>query len=172
MHKLTILVLVVVLLAVQSVKMGKNRAKEHASGKRVKMGVDVVYYNGNIITMHEGNEAPRFVAVSKDVIVAVGRTEEEMEGQLGKNTKLVNLHGRTLIPGLVDAHSHFSATATRLSQGVNIAPPPFGPASSIPALLDSIKTYITTNNIPAGQVITAGGYNDLDMAEGRHPTRF
>lgn len=172
MHKLTIFVIVVGIMAVQAVKMGKNRLEGHASGKRVKVGADVVYYNGNIVTMHESNESPKFVAVRKDVIVAVGRTEEEMEQQLGKNTKLVNLHGKTLIPGLVDAHSHFSATATRLSQGVNIAPPPFGPASSIPALLDSIKTYITANNIPAGQVITAGGYNDLDMAEGRHPTRF
>lgn len=172
MHKLTILVIVVAMIAVQAVKMGKNKKEEYVSGKRVKVGADVVYYNGNIITMHEANEAPKFVAVRKDAIVAVGRTEEEMEAQLGKNTKLVNLHGKTLIPGLVDAHSHFSATATRLSQGVNIAPPPFGPASSIPALLESIRSYIATNNIPAGQVITAGGYNDLDMAEGRHPTRF
>lgn len=172
MHKLTILVFAIILLAVHSVKMGKNGVKGHVSGKDVKVGADVVYYNGNIITMHEGNEAPRFVAVRKGVIAAVGRTEEEMQEQMGKNTKMVNLHGRTLIPGLVDAHSHFSATATRLSQGLNIAPPPFGPASSIPALLDSIRTYITTNNIPAGQAITAGGYNDLDMVEGRHPTRY
>lgn len=78
MHKLTILVLVIILLTVSSVKMGKNKVREHVSGKGVKVGADLVYYNGNVITMHAENEAPRFVAVRKGVITAVGRTEEEM----------------------------------------------------------------------------------------------
>lgn len=72
----------------------------------------------------------------------------------------------------MDAHSHFSSTATRLAQGFNIAPPPFGPITSIPMLVDAIKAYVVANNIPAGQPISGTGYSDIDMVEGRHPTRY
>ncbi len=79
---------------------------------------------------------------------------------------------KTLIPGLIDAHSHFSTTATHFAQGFNISPPPFGPVTSIPILLQVIKDYLAANNIPPGQPIYGSGYSELEMDEGRHPNRY
>lgn len=137
-----------------------------------KTPADIVYHNGHIITMDPKNESPSFVAVTGGKIVAVGRHTDALGQYVGKNTQIINLHGKTLIPGLVDGHSHFSSTATRLAQGFNISPPPFGPITSIPQLVDAIKTYVVANNIPAGQPISGTGYSDIDMVEGRHPTRY
>lgn len=77
-----------------------------------------------------------------------------------------------MMPGLIDAHSHFGKTACNLAQGFDISPPPFGTVKNIPELLDSIKGYILKNNPEAGKTISGFGYSDIDLAEGRHPTRF
>jgi predicted amidohydrolase YtcJ len=122
--------------------------------------------------MDQQNESPSYMAVKDGKIIAVGEKSGNIHKFIGSKTKLVNLRGKTLIPGLVDAHSHFSGTATRLSQGFNISPPPFGTVTSIPQLVAAIQAYVVANNIPAGQPISGGGYNDLDMIELRHPTRY
>lgn len=51
---------------------------------------------------------------------------------IGKNTSVINLQGKTMMPGLIDAHSHFGKTACNLAQGFDISPPPFGTVKNIP----------------------------------------
>lgn len=51
---------------------------------------------------------------------------------VGKNTHVVDLFGQTMMPGIIDSHSHFGNTACKLSQGFDISPPPFGTVTSIP----------------------------------------
>ena len=122
---------------------------------------------------HEREErGPHLVAVTAGKIVAVGHKSAEVNKYIGKNTNVVNLQGRTMIPGLIDAHSHFGGTATKLAQGFNISPPPFGTISSIPLLLAELSRYITANNIQPGTTIYGSGYSDIDFAERRHPTRY
>jgi predicted amidohydrolase YtcJ len=69
---------------------------------------------------------------------------------IGPKTQIINLHGKTLMPGFVDSHSHFSFTAVRYAQGFDISPPPFGNVASIPQLLANLKDFIAKKNIPAG----------------------
>jgi len=64
---------------------------------------DVVFYNGNILTM-EGDTA-RAIAVAGDRILAVGG-DDEVRGLAVDGTRLVDLEGRTLTPGFIDSHSH------------------------------------------------------------------
>ncbi len=73
-----------------------------------------------------------------------------MERYIGEKTEVIDLQGKTLIPGLVDSHSHFSGTALIFTQGFNISPPPFGSITSIPLLLDELKRYIAINHIKPG----------------------
>lgn len=122
--------------------------------------------------MNEENEYPHFVAVTAGKIVAVGENSADVNKYIGQDTVVVNLQGRTMIPGIVDAHSHFGGTATKLAQGFNISPPPFGTITSIPLLLAEITRFITANNIQPGTTIYGQGYSDIDLAEGRHPTRY
>lgn len=104
--------------------------------------------------------------------MAVGKSLRSIGKLIGKHTSLVNLHGKTLLPGLIDSHSHFSTTAIRLAQGFDLSPPPFGNVTSIPQITQNIKDYIINNNIPAGKIIYGSGYSDLDLIEHRHPSRY
>lgn len=85
---------------------------------------------------------------------------------------MVNLHRKTLMPGIIDAHSHFSMVATLEAQGFDITPPPFGKVSSIPILLETLTNYAVEKDLPPGVPIFGSGYSDIGMEEKRHPTRF
>lgn len=91
---------------------------------------------------------------------------------IGRNTTLVDIKDRALIPGFIDAHSHFSLTAIYLNLGFDISPPPFGNVTSISQILANIQEYITSKNIPAGTKIYGYGYNDQAVVEHRHPTKY
>jgi len=133
---------------------------------------DIIYFNGDIITMNDKQRDAAFVAVTAGKIVAVGKSHWSLRKYVGKNTTVVNLHGKTLLPGFIDSHSHFSLTAIQMGQGFDLSPPPFGAVTSIAQIIDNIKSYITTNNIPAGKAIFGMGYSDIAVVEHRHPSRF
>ena len=77
-----------------------------------------------------------------------------------------------MLPGFVDAHSHFSVTAVMLNLNFSIASAPFGNVTSIPQMLQNAKEYIQKNKVPVGQSIFSTGYSDYKLAEHRHPTRY
>ena len=81
--------------------------------------------------MAEDEKIIEFVAIKDGTIIGVGR-KQQMKRFIGKNTKVINLFGKTMMPGLIDAHSHFGKTACNLAQGFNISPPPFGTVKNIP----------------------------------------
>lgn len=82
--------------------------------------------------MQSEDHHANFVAVADGRIIAVEKEERLIKKWIGADTKLINLEGKTLMPGFVDPHSHFSMTALRYAQGFDISPPPFGTVSSIP----------------------------------------
>ena len=79
------------------------------------------------------------------------------------------MQGKTIVPGLIDAHGHISLTA--LSNGfANVQPPPAGPISSIAQLQEVMKSWDQAN--PEATWLMGWGYDDSLMAEGRHPSRY
>ncbi len=66
---------------------------------------DLIFYNGTVITIEEDQPLAQALAVQNDTIVAVGSNEDILAME-GESTQLCNLNGRTLIPGIVDAHTH------------------------------------------------------------------
>jgi predicted amidohydrolase YtcJ len=71
---------------------------------------DMVIQGGQIITMDETVPTAQAVAIRGNEIVAVG-SEGDVATVTGPDTVVVDLAGRTLIPGFVDAHSHYYGTA-------------------------------------------------------------
>ena len=67
---------------------------------------DLVLKNGNIITMEKSSPNAQAVAVSGDRIIAVG-SNEEINAFAGEATKVIDLKGKTLIPGFIESHAHF-----------------------------------------------------------------
>ncbi len=70
---------------------------------------DTVYFNGNVYPMGKTFSRVTAFAVSGDRFLGAG-SDEEMESFKGKDTKLVDLHGRTVLPGLIDSHLHIHNT--------------------------------------------------------------
>ena len=68
---------------------------------------DLVLTGGNIVTMAEGAAIVEAVAVRGDRIAAVG-TDAEIEVLVGPETQVVALDGKTVVPGMIDAHVHFT----------------------------------------------------------------
>ena len=100
---------------------------------------DTIYHNGVIITMNDLYPLAHYVAVAGGNIIAVGLDSSEMKYYSNKSTVLVDLKAKTMIPGFVDAHSHFSLTAIQMNQGFDLSPPPFGSVTSIADIITNIQ---------------------------------
>lgn len=66
---------------------------------------EIIFFNGEIVTMNENMDIAEAIAVKGEMIIAVGDEDEVMEFA-GPDTKLIDLDGRTAIPGIVDTHTH------------------------------------------------------------------
>ena len=68
---------------------------------------DLVLRGGRIVTVDDAKPEARALAAIGDTIVAVG-SEEEIQKYIGPSTKIVDLKGALAVPGLIDAHIHFT----------------------------------------------------------------
>ncbi|MGZ5482150.1 MAG: amidohydrolase [Pyrinomonadaceae bacterium] len=73
---------------------------------------DLIFTNGNVYTVTEKQPHAQAIAVKGDRIVFVGTNAAAKRFQ-GKNTRVVDLRGATVVPGLADAHAHFTGVGQR-----------------------------------------------------------
>ncbi len=93
---------------------------------------DLILLNGKILTVDRDFTIAEAVAVSGDKIIGVG-TVTDISGYSGRKTKTIDLRGKTVIPGIIDAHMNFQMAAlSELGQDIP-------DAGSIPVLLDWIE---------------------------------
>jgi predicted amidohydrolase YtcJ len=124
-----------------------------------------VYFGGDILTM-EG-ETPEYVdavVVKAGKIVFTGAKEEAVQ-LAGPDYEVVNLFGKTLLPGFIDAHSHYISSLSVANQ-LNLYPPPSGPGENVESIVRELRRFKEENGIPDGQLIQAYGYDDTVMPEG------
>lgn len=126
-----------------------------------------VYLGGPIFTMNSKNEIVEALAIKDDVILAVGKKDDVLKAA-GPKAEIVDLKGRTLIPGMIDGHSHFPVGATRQLTMVNLNVPPLGEVTCIADLQKLLKQRAAETE--EGKWIIGYNYNDLAMKEQRHPT--
>lgn len=128
----------------------------------------VVYTNGNVLTVDKDNSAAEAVAVRDGKILAVGKSKA-LAGYIGANTKVVDLKGKTMIPGIYDAHSHFSQSQYTGTFTADLNSPPLGTVRNI----DDIMALLKAQQAKVGPKdwITGFGYDDTLITEKRHLTR-
>jgi predicted amidohydrolase YtcJ len=149
--------------------LGLNSAAWAAGG--VAVPADTIYSGGAIITVNELQPEAEAVAVRGGKIVAVGYRDEVMKLK-DAQTKLVDLGGKTLLPGFVDPHSHvFNSGIQAVS--ANLLPRPDGKVNTIAELQAVLKTWVVDNAKITGKYkwIIGFGYDDAQLKEQRHPTR-
>jgi predicted amidohydrolase YtcJ len=84
----------------------ESRAQLSSSDKSVSEMADTIFLNGNIYTVNPKMPHAEALAVRGDRIVYVG-TNEGAARYKASHTQVVELEGKTIIPGLIDAHGHF-----------------------------------------------------------------
>jgi len=72
-----------------------------------KQPADLVLTHGKIVTLEETAPTVEALAVAGDRIIAVG-TAKEIKPYIGRSTRVIDLEGRTAVPGLIDSHAHFT----------------------------------------------------------------
>src|SRR5258706_11391595 len=82
------------------------------SGYSMPEQADVVFINGNIYTVNDGQPRAEAIAVKGGRIIFVGSTAR-VKAYQGKTTRVIDLHGNTVVPGLTDSHYHLSGVGAR-----------------------------------------------------------
>lgn len=146
-------------------------AQSMAAPERSSRGAaDLIYSGGDVVTVSTSQPQAEAVAVRKGVIVGVGRRADVLKAWQGPRTRLIDLAGRALIPGFVDAHSHMAQHEATWGLP-NLNPPPVGAVGSIEDIVAVLKQYIVDHQVPPGGLVLGNGYDESLMREGRHPTR-
>ncbi len=76
---------------------------------------DLVLRNGNIVTVDETRPRAQALAAKDGVIVAVG-SDEELEGYIGDETRVIDLGGMLAVPGLIEGHGHYMSWGASLME--------------------------------------------------------
>jgi len=129
---------------------------------------DRIFFGGPIITMDESLPLAEAVAVKWDRIAAVG-SNQEILNLAGQDTERIDLAGKTLLPGFIEPHNHFSVAGTSSLLHANLQSPPLGPISKIKDLIEELREK--ASRAPKGEWICGRGYDDTLLSEQRHPTR-
>ena len=126
---------------------------------------DTVYVNGKIITVDKMFTIAQAVAVKDGRFVGVG-TSEEMRRYVSSTTRVVDLKGRAVIPGLMDSHTHM------LGAGAAETRAPLFRAKTIAEAQAIIADFIKAKNTPPGEwVQTSGWHPPSQLVERRYLTR-
>ncbi len=132
---------------------------------------DHIWSGGTILTMNDAAMRAEAVAERDGRIIAVGSTADVMSHR-GDDTQMIDLAGRTMLPGFVDAHGHmFLGGVQALS--ANMLPPPDGEVSDIAKLQQTLRDWAGKNRdvVESINLIVGFGYDNAQLKELRHPTR-
>jgi len=127
------------------------------------MSADLALINGNIITMDYLRPKAQAVAIQKNRIVKVGSTEE-IKVLVTKKTKVVDLHGKTVVPGFTDSHIHV-ADFGKFLNWINLTD-----TISIKELQKRLKKRV--QKVPKNRWIVGNGWNETRFAEKVYPSRY
>ncbi|MDR0266156.1 MAG: amidohydrolase [Sphingobacterium sp.] len=130
---------------------------------------DILYFGGTIITMEDAFPEVEAIVLKGGKILFVG-SRKNADAYVGDSTKQIDLQGKTLLPGFIDAHGHITSRAG-MEQAVDLSPSPYGTVNSIPDLQKALTTVIQQLKPGSSIPILGNGYDDAIMIEHRHPTR-
>ena len=137
---------------------------EHAAAQQADLNSpDPVLVGGKILTMDSRSSVAEALAVRDGKILAVG-SDAAVRPMAGSQTRVIDLAGKTVVPGLIDTHAHFGAAGLG-DYVVNL-----GPAKSVAGALELLKAFVARKK-PGEWIITGGWHPPSQLAEKRYLTR-
>jgi predicted amidohydrolase YtcJ len=125
---------------------------------------DTILVNGKILTVDSRFSAREALAIRDGKITAVG-ADSEVQKQAGPKTRVIDLQGRTVIPGFIDSHIHAIRAGQTFTTEVN-----WVGARSIAEAMKRIHEA-SLEKTPGAWIIVAGGWNEQQFQEKRRPTQ-
>lgn len=122
---------------------------------------DSIYINGNIYTMDPDQPNATAIAVKGQMIISVG-DDQKVKEYMGNNTKLVDLKGKTVIPGLIEGHMHLPMLGENLLKIDAFWKPK---AEIIAAVKEEAA------KVKPGEWITGFGWNNVIWDDKSYPTK-
>ena len=124
---------------------------------------DLILYNANIITVNGRQPRAQAIAIQKATILAVG-DNDKIRSLSGIGTRQINLEGKTVVPGFIDAHTHPAYAGRFHLRAVDCD------LRSISAIQTAIAERAAKT--PSGQWVQGFKYDDTKTAERRFLTRY
>jgi hypothetical protein len=124
---------------------------------------DIVFKNGNIYTVNDRQPRAQAIAVRGQRIIFVG-SNRGAEKYIGKNTRVIDLGGHTVVPGLTDSHYHLSGVGMRELE-LNLEG-----AASLEEFLARVKARV--DQTAPGQWVTGRGWIETFWKPPAFPTRW
>jgi predicted amidohydrolase YtcJ len=125
-----------------------------------KRTADLVLINGKILTVDAKDSIAQAIAIKEGKIVAVGSSGDILR-QAGKVARVVDLHGRTATPGLIDSHNHFAAGGVNTLYHVNLSD-----AAQVSDVVGKVRERAAT--LKPGEWLLGDGWDEGKLAELRY----
>ena len=142
-----------------------------ASNTQKQVQNALLVYGGPILTMQGIQPSYVDAMLIQDGKIRYTGTLSEAE-KLAPQAKRLNLNNKTVIPGIIDAHSHLNSVGMQQTVA-NLYPPPDGKVVSIATLIQEMKAWAKQNptfvQATSGWII-GNGYDDAQLQEKVHPT--
>jgi predicted amidohydrolase YtcJ len=124
---------------------------------------DIVFKNGNVYTANDKAPQAEAIAVKADRIIFVG-SNEAAQKYVGANTRVVDVHGNTVLPGFTDSHQHLSGVGQR-EMTLNLEG-----TTSLDDLLAKLKARV--DQAKPGEWVTGRGWIETHWQPPAFPTRW
>ena len=128
-----------------------------------KIHADMILISADVLTLNERQPRAQAVAIKDGKIIDVG-SNSKIRRLLGKNTRTIDLRGKTVLPGLIDAHAHM------ISLGHPFPWLELRGVSSIKEIQHKLKTK--AQKTEKGKWILGRGWDQDRLREKRYPTRW
>ena len=125
---------------------------------------DIVFKNGNVYTVNDAQPKAEAIAVKYGRIVFVGSNADVKKYEGKKVTKVIDLKGATVVPGLADAHYHFAGVGFR-EMNLNLEG-----TTSLDDFLAKVKARV--DKAKPGEWVTGRGWIETFWKPQAFPTRW
>ena len=133
-----------------------------ASPMLAQAPADLILIHGHILTVDAKDSEAQAIAIRDGIILKTG-TDAEIQALAAPSAKVIDLHGHTATPGLIDTHAHIAEGGVEELYGVKLSD-----ATSVAEIVARVKAKVSL--VKPGEWITGSGWDEGKLAEHRYVT--